>query len=564
MKSKRSLSPALLLAIPLASPLSAQTPSGHVGPGPEARRVDSVFAAFDNTRSPGCAVGAWQEGDVLLERGYGMANLEHGVPITPSTVFRIGSVSKQFTAAAVLLLAGDDSLSLGDPARKWVPEFPQYEGRPITLRHLLHHTSGVRDYLGLMRLAGKRPGDYFTDEEVLEVIARQEGLNFEPGTEYSYSNSEYFLLGKVVEAASGQSLRAFARDRMFEPLGMEQSHFHDRPNHLVPGRATGYEPTGGGEYRRDVTNLPMVGDGSVFTSVRDFLRWDANLSHPKIGGEDFGERMTRRGVLSPGDTIDYASGLFVRSYRGLRQVRHGGAFVGYRAAMMRFPEQGFSAVVLCDRSDVGPVEKLTDVAEIYFSSKMEPKPDAKKPAAEGPVPTEHEIATYAGLYRSEDGYYREFRDTEEDTLSLISGNGRDRLKPVGPAQFTLAEAARTFAFQTDESAPPARVTEVRADDTLRVYRRVERAERSTETLAALEGTYYSPELGVEYRILQDDGTLEMARGPRDPEPLRPGIEGEFRFGRQGVIRFAQAEADAAPGFTFKTGRVEGIRFERRP
>jgi len=412
-----------------------------------AARVDSVFAAFDDTRSPGCAVGVRRKGETLLARGYGMANLEHGIPITAESVFRIGSVSKQFTAAAVLLLARDGALSLDDPVREWVPELPAEPYAGVTVRQLVHHTSGVRDYLTLMTLSGKRGEDYFDDTAVVEMLARQDALNFRPGTDHLYSNSGYFLLGKIVQAASGRSLRAFAEERIFGPLGMDHSHFHDRPDHLVPKRATGYDPQEEGGYRRSVTALPMVGDGGVYTSVRDFFRWSENLSDPSVGGEDFVDRMTRRGVLSSGDTIDYAAGLLVGRHRGLRRVSHGGAFVGYRAGMTRFPERSFSAVALCNRSDVAPWEKLEAVAEIYLGSEMTPPDEPEEePAGEESEdgdgdedswsPGPETLRRYEGRYASPElgAVYR--IEIREGALRLVVGNGLDgELEPGDEGTF---------------------------------------------------------------------------------------------------------------------------------
>lgn len=429
-----------------------------------ATRVDSVFAAFDDTRSPGCAVGVRRAGETLLARGYGMADLEHGVPITPESVFRIGSVSKQFTAAAVLLLARDGALSLDDPVREWVPELPADPYAGVTVRHLVHHTSGVRDYLTLMTLSGKRGEDYFEDREVVEMLARQEALNFRPGTDHLYSNSGYFLLGKIVRAASGRGLRAFAEERIFGPLGMDHSHFHDRPDHLVPKRATGYEPLEEGGYRRDVTTLPMVGDGGVYTSVRDFFRWSENLSDPSVGGAEFGERMTRRGVLSSGDTIEYAAGLRVDRHRGLRRVSHGGAFVGYRAGMIRFPEQGFSAVALCNRSDAEPWERLEAVSEIYLGSEMTaPDEPEEEPADEESESGDEEEASwspgpetlrrYEGRYASPElgTVYR--IELREGTLRLVVGNGLDgELEPGDEGTFERSFLTLRF---TDGGERPA-------------------------------------------------------------------------------------------------------------
>ena len=305
-------------------------------------RVDSIFAQFDNTRSPGCAIGVIQDGEFSFKRGYGMANLEYGIANSPSSVFRIGSVSKQFTAAAIVLLAQRGKLSLDDDIREYVPEVPAYE-RTITIRHLLHHTSGLRDYLTLMYLAGQSDDDFYTDDELVAMLARQQELNFAPGDQHLYSNSGYFLLSQIVRSASGLSLREYAQQHLFGPLGMTHTHFHDDHTHIVPMRASGYAPSGPGEYSTSMTTLGMVGDGGVFTSVDDLLQWErffhsepsANL--PTDRPEEFWHEMLRNGVLTNGDTLSYALGLGHGEYRGLPMISHGGGFVGFRAQVVRFP-----------------------------------------------------------------------------------------------------------------------------------------------------------------------------------------------------------------------------------
>lgn len=468
--------PARLVVLPLAAALwllafpgaAAQDAPAEVARGSEAARVDSVFADFDDTRSPGCAVGVRLDGRVALARGYGKADLELGVPITPSSVFRIGSVSKQVTAAAVLLLARDGELSLDDPVRRWIPELPERDP-PVTVRHLLHHTSGLRDYLGLMTLSGKRERDYYTDGEVLEMLARQRGLNFPAGSEHLYSNSGYFLLGQIVRAASGRSLREFAAGRIFRPLGMTSSHFHDDPDRIVPRRATGYAPREDGGWRISVTTLPMVGDGGVFTSVEDFLRWDANFERPEVGGPDFAERMTERGMLAGGDTLDYAMGLAVDRHRGLERAAHGGAFVGYRAGMVRYPGQRFSAVALCNRSDAEPMGRLEQVAGIYLGDAMEPAADdgagADEEAAADPGGAAEEADggrpagigdpdAYAGSYESPelDALYRV--EARDGGLWLVVGNRLDGvLEPVGEGVFRRRSLKLRFEEPVEGRSP---------------------------------------------------------------------------------------------------------------
>ncbi|MGD8700669.1 MAG: serine hydrolase domain-containing protein, partial [Gemmatimonadales bacterium] len=374
---------ALFAAVLLAGDVDAQVERLEA-------RVDSVFAQYDNTRSPGCALGVIRDGQFIFKRGYGMANLEYGISNSPSTVFRIGSTSKQFTAAAIALLAADGELSLDDDIRRFLPEMRDY-GTPVTIRHLLHHTSGVRDYLMLMNLAGRRGDDWYTDDDVVAMVARQRELNFEPGERMLYSNSGYFLLSQVVKRASGMSLREYAAERIFGPLGMEHTHFHDDHSEIVANRASGYAPAEGGGFRISMTTLDMVGDGGVFTTVEDLFHWDQNFYDPKVGGQGLIDQILTRGVLNNGDTLDYALGLGHAVYRGLQVVRHGGAFVGFRAEMMRFPSERFTVICLCNLSAAPPWRLAERVADIYLEDRLEPveeEPEEAREEAEEEKPLE--------------------------------------------------------------------------------------------------------------------------------------------------------------------------------
>ena len=332
-------------------------------------RVDAIFADYSGDEGPGCSVGVIEDGRLIGSAGYGMANLDYGVPNGPRTVFRTGSVSKQFTAGAIALLATRGDLDLDAPVRRYLPEFPDYADPP-TVRQLVHHTSGVRDYIVLMSLAGNRDEDFFTNEQVLAAINRQSELNFAAGAEFLYSNSGYFLLGEIVARVSGQSLRDFAQTHFFGPLGMTHTHFHDDHNEVVAMRATGYAPTEDG-FEINVTTLDMVGDGGVFTSVEDWVAWDRNLETGTVGGPGWVTLMHERGALNSGDTIPYAFGISHGEHRGLATVSHGGSWVGYRAGMSRYPETGYSFVALCNRSRIDPMTLIAATAEVYLDDEME-------------------------------------------------------------------------------------------------------------------------------------------------------------------------------------------------
>lgn len=340
--------------------------------------VDSLFAAWDKTTSPGCALGVISDGELIYKRGYGMANLDYGIANTSRSVFRIGSTSKQFTAACILLLEQEGKLSLNDDIRKYFPELPDY-GAAIRISHLLHHTSGIRDYLTLFFLAGLDSDDHFyTDDDVLRMIFRQKTLNFDPGTEYLYCNSGYFLLGQIVRKVTGKSMRVYAHERIFRPLGMDDTHFHDDHKEIVRNRAYGYAPKAEG-FEVSMTTLDMIGDGGVFTTVENLLKWDRNFYEPKVGGPAFIEKMTAIGrfndgrevVVDPGEGLFYASGLMVGTYGGLPTVSHGGSFVGYRAEMLRFPEQRLTVICLANLASFRPEELCRKVAEVYLGDRMD-------------------------------------------------------------------------------------------------------------------------------------------------------------------------------------------------
>lgn len=259
---------AALSMLPLASALQANT----VVSDAMAARIDSIFAEYAKPWSPGCALAVYERGRVLYAKGYGLASIEHGVAIDPKlTVFDIGSTSKQFTAASILLLAQDGKLTLGDSVRQQVPELPAYFDK-VTLDHLLHHTAGVRDYIGLLALGGINIQDHATDADALLAIARQKALDFAPVTEHSRSNSGYFLLSLVVAKASGKSLREFAQERIFAPLGMQQTQFLDEHTRVIPHRAGSYQPGPEGGWNLASSAWEQTGDGQVQTTVLDLAR----------------------------------------------------------------------------------------------------------------------------------------------------------------------------------------------------------------------------------------------------------------------------------------------------
>lgn len=344
-----------------SSPVSAQDARAIENLAP---RIDSIFADWDRPDSPGCALGISRHGELIYARGYGMSDLEHDIPITPSSIFHVASVSKQFAAMAVAMLAREGRLSLDEDVRTYLPELHDF-GATITIRHLIHHTSGLRDHWDLLSLAGWRAHDLKTEGDVFALAIRQRDLNFEPGTEHLYSNTGYALLAIIVRRVTGQSLREWTDANIFQPLGMEDTHFHDDYGMIVSNRTSGYSRGPHGRLRISNPAYEIVGPTSLFTTIEDLARWDANFDHRRVGGDVIDEMHTR-GVLKDGSEIPYAYALAHGQHRGLPTVSHSGADAGYRAHFLRFPDQQLTITTLCNLSTIDPARLATKVADVVL------------------------------------------------------------------------------------------------------------------------------------------------------------------------------------------------------
>jgi len=434
---------------------------------PRNAKVDRIFAQWDKADSPGCAIGVVQDGKFVYQRGYGMANLDYDIPNSPRMVYYVGSDSKQFTAAAIALLAMDGKISLDDDIRKYFPEMRDY-GTPITVRNLVHHTSGIRDIYGLMSLGGLRMEDVFTDSQAVALIARQKELNFKPGDDYLYSNSGYFLLGQLVKRVTGKSLREFADERIFRPLGMTKTHFHDDPGHVMKQRAMSYEQEPSGAYRISyLQNFDKIGAGGLYSTVEDLKKWDDNYYSPKVGGDAMLKLVRTRGVLNKGDTLPYAFGNNVTAYRGLRVDEHGGSLMGYKAEILRFPDQRFTVLATCNLGSINPGPLAQQVAEVYLGDKMGPGSErvaGGPPRRQGNVTPAGSAIPTADLASFEGTYYSEEVDAAYQIR--MSGDHLVLAGRLGPAQQLVPSGADTFRAggitlkfeRSAPSGPPAAFT----------------------------------------------------------------------------------------------------------
>jgi CubicO group peptidase (beta-lactamase class C family) len=525
-------------------------------------KVDKIFSKWDSTESPGVALAIIKDGKILYKRGYGAANLEYNIPITSKTVFMIGSTTKQFTAMCIALLAEQGKLSLDDNIRKYLPEMPEYSS-PIAIRNLIHHTSGVRDSDIVLWLSGKRYGAFTTDEQLLELLSHQKELNFKPGEEHLYSNAGYFLLSQIVKRASGQSMRNFAEENIFKPLGMSNTKFVDDHTMIVKNRATGYSLRENSEYKISISNADYVGDDGIFTTVEDLFLWDQNFYNNKLGkgGQGLINQILTPGVLNNGKKLDYAFGLVVTQHKGLKLIEHGGAWMGYRAQMIRFPEQKFSVICLANFSNINPSELCFKVADIYLANNFIREIEPKKPAAQ-PKPvilTEKQLKDKVGdYYDPESGQLAKF-SIENKKLTLHSMRYNVVLSPISETTFVSLDAPVEISIDFLEKEKEIRAKIGRGEPL--ILKSIERIPLNPAQLNEYTGIYYSDEFEVIYNItIQNNMLLIKIQHGDFTIPLELVIKDSFLGPMQTFFNFFRDEQNKIKGFSVKAGRVRNIKF----
>jgi len=419
--------------------------------------VDELFEQWDRTNSPGCSIAIIKDGKIIYTRGYGMANLDYGIPNKPETVFRIGSTSKQFTAACIQILHEQGKLSIHDNIRKYLPEMPEYEA-PITIEHLVHHTSGIRDYLVLQSMAGVDNEANYSPENVLYILSRQKELNFKPGDEFLYSNSGYLLMGLIVKRVSGTSLAQFAEEKIFGMLGMKNTHFHDDNTRIVRNRATGYSKSGS-VFRVAETINECVGDGAVFTTVEDLFIWDQNFYNNKLSSSSFIRNLLKTFTLNNNKELDYAFGLRHSKYKGLKVVSHGGSFVGFRADMARFPQQRFTVICLANFARSNPSLMCHKVADIFLKDyfveseerKAEERPQRQRREVSQVELTPKQLEEFTGDFYSDELLITYKLREEEGKLYFKHKNTiwTRQIKPIGIDRFDFSRGR--IEFKRDEN-----------------------------------------------------------------------------------------------------------------
>lgn len=547
--------PALLALLALGAPAAAQDAAARE------RRVDSLFAEHTRTASPGVAVAVVRDGAVLLRRGYGLASLEHRVPITPTTVFDVASVSKQFTGLAVAMLVEQGKIRLADDVHAYIPELGDL-GHPITIDHLLHHTSGIRDWPGTLALAGWRFDDVIAFDQILAMAYRQRTLNFVPGAEYTYSNTGYNLLAEVVARVTGQSFRAWTDAHLFRPLGMADSHFRDDHTEVIRDRASGYARAPDGSYRSTPDNLVALGSSSLFSTVDDLARWVANFDDPTVGGRGPMTLARTRGVLNDGSAIPYAFGISHGEYRGAPTLSHSGGWASFSTFVLHFPRQRLGVVVLANSGSINAGRAAHALADVFLDAELEPRAPPAPGAAAGasPAVARATLDRYAGLYRLGPGWYVRIRRDGDTLRARATREAEVAMTARADTAFWVEAYGAAMAFPRG-AEPPALVYRGR-----RAPKLAESPPLSAAQLAALTGDYWSDELQTGYRVEARDGGLVLRHHRHGTIPLTR-LWGDDFGGAAWFTRSVEFQRDGAGrvvGFAVLVDeRSRNVRFTRR-
>jgi CubicO group peptidase (beta-lactamase class C family) len=529
------------------------------------QQIDQIFAQWDNPQIPGVSVAIVKDGKIVFKKGYGSANLEYNIPNNPSTVFDIASVSKQFTAFAILLLEEQGKLTLDDDIRKYIPEFPDF-GKIMTIRHLLHHTSGIRDEMDMLCMAGWRNEDAITHEQIVNMACRQKELNFPPGNEYLYSNTNYTLLAEIVARISGRSFADFINEHIFKPLGMTSSLVYDNYERIVSNLAYSYYQDNSG-YKKNVLTSSSVGSTNILTTVEDLSLWTLNFEKPLVGNINLIQKMNEGGTLNNGDKLTYALGQDVIKYNGLTIINHNGATAGYRSMLARFPEQKFSVILLSNNASFDPQSAAIKIAGLYLKEQYieeTPTEAAPAPAGEKELAGDPEIlASYVGKYELRPEFI--INITADKSYLFVEAHEvpYTRLVQVSQTEFDLPAMHAKLTFAKDNSGEFNQIN-ILLNDQPMTARKIKSVDLAYINPDDYNGSFYSPELGTVYNFVTKEGQL-IARHVRLGDfPMKPVNPDQFSTEKWFLkrVEFIRDEKNSVTGCIASGGRITNIRFEK--
>jgi CubicO group peptidase (beta-lactamase class C family) len=530
-----------------------------------AEKVDELLAKYNNSDAPGIAVAVVKDGSVVYKKGFGIANLEYRIPITPASVFHIASVSKQFTVFSILLLEKEGKLSLDDDIRKYVPELPDY-GYKITLRNLANHTSGLREIYDLCNLIGVSDNDLITNSQAFKLIINQRSLNFIPGTEYEYCNSGYILLAKIVERVSGKSFAEFTSERIFKPLKMNNSFFLDDPEKIIKNEAYSYHEAGS-SFKKSLLNCSLVGSTGLNTTVEDLSLWTLNFENPIIGDSSIFNKMKEKSKLNNGEIISYALGQEVREYKGLDVIFHGGGDAGYRSYLLRIPKYGFSVIILGNDQSFNPLDVAYNMVDYYLDDK-EDKHGTKETNKSEPVINRDTLQTLTGDYETMRGLIFTITTKENNLYLQINGDTEKiLLPPIAANEFLFPSFPHSkISFSKAANGQETNQLKWHLSDFAFPGKKIilKPFDKSQINLPEFAGKYYSSELGTEYNFVVKDKNL-VATNNRNDDIKMQELQPDVFISNQGYFRkveFIRNEQSQIIGCKISAIGIKEIKFEK--
>lgn len=527
-------------------------------------KINHIFSKWDSKTSPGCVVGVIKNDSLIFTKGYGMANLEYDIANTPTTLYHMASVSKQFTAYCIVLLAKQGKLNLDDDIRNYLSWFPDLKEK-ITIRHLLNHTSGIRDQWQLLNIAGTRQDDVITQDHIIKILSKQQALNFKPNEEFAYSNSGYTLLAEIIKSVSGKPLRAFADSAIFKPLQMTHTFFHDDYTEIIKNRASSYSRNDSTHFSNCVLSYSTIGATSLFTTMTDMSKWIQNFYTIKTGDKTAIHLLTdSRPTLANGKPSNYAFGITNEQYHGKVLYKHGGADAGYRNMVYIFPTEKMGFVIFSNLADIPVAQKANELADLFFQDKntvtkeiKKEKIDSSKVVLKDPA----RYKRYSGDYLNEWGVRYKI-SVNHDKLYLCSDGQNYLLQEKKAAFIPVTEPMFKFSFEVNKT-----------NDTLLhqywpgnhriLYKTKGSWHYSDEELKKYAGIYHSPELDCQYSIIFKDHGLVLTNSKYNDSKMELiGTEDLFDDNLLGHIKVTRDQNNQINGFEVNMERVRHLKFNK--
>jgi CubicO group peptidase (beta-lactamase class C family) len=528
--------------------------------------IDQLVSGIVLPGYPGATVAVGKGSEILFSKGYGLAEPEYNIANTPKTVFHIASVSKQFTAFSIAMLVDQGKISLDDDIRKHLPELHDF-GQKITIRHLIHHTSGLRDQWNLLALAGWRLDDVITRNQVLRLISHQTELNDKPGDEFNYCNTGYTLAAEIVSRVTGKSFADWTAENIFKPLKMGNTLFYDDHEKVVTNRAYSFQVTST-DIKKSVLSYANVGATSLFTTAEDLLKWSDNFLTMKVGNAKVMKMMEERGILNNGDTLSYVFGQDGGFYKGIKAYAHGGSDAGYRTFLIRFPDQKISIAVLSNLGSFNPGGLAYKIADIYLKGSMKEEPKkvevAKANVQVNPVQVNPEVLkTYCGQYELQPGFMVTVRMEGENLVAQIVGQPPFPMEAKSETEFEVPQFGGQIAFIKSANNDVNEFV-LTTDGNVMKAPRVKEFDPKSIKLSDYTGVFYSPELETRYTIVLEGDKLKATHIRNEPCEMHPVADNIFNADAwyMGRIEFIKNPQGVVTGMTVSSGRVKNVKFDK--